>query len=170
MSNTKSVLKILTSLETFMMEESGRISRVQKESSSLIPQILLLNVEKVWNSKLTLELTCSFFVICWQMLHSSVISYQGSLHEWWQSWSLDNSIHFPTQGRHYCLCSKIVMSISTVATLWPESWLLVFKKWTVSLYTCPMVWCKWFGHSFSGSAARSVCTCCGWNLVLNFSN
>ena len=46
-SNTKSVLKILTSLETFMMEESGRISRVQKESSSLMPQILQLNIEKV---------------------------------------------------------------------------------------------------------------------------
>lgn len=88
------------------------------------------------------------------MLHSSVISYQGSLHGWWWSWSLDNNVHFPTQGRHYRLCSQIIMSISTVATFWPESWLLVFKKWVVSLYTCPMVWCKWFGHSFSGSAVR----------------
>ena len=104
------------------------------------------------------------------MLHSSVISYQGSLHEWWRSWSLDNNVHFPTQGRHYRLCSQIIMSISTVATFWPESWLLVFKKWVVSLYTCPMVWCKWFGHSFSGSAVRWVGTFCGSNLVLIFSN
>ena len=135
-----------------MMEESGRISRVQKESSSLMPQILQLNIEKVWNSKLTLELTCSF---CNLLTNATFNCYLLS---------------FPTQGRHYHLCSQIIMSISTVATFWPESWLLVFKKWVVSLYTCPMVWCKWFGHSFSGSAVRWVGTFCGSNLVLNFSN
>ena len=148
--------------------KKGRISRVQKESSSLMPQILQLNIEKVWNSKLTLELTCSF---CNLLTNAPFKCY---LLSWKFTWVM-------TKLKPWQQCTLSY----TRKTL-----LFMFPNCHVNFHSCYFMTRKLtpgiqevnsqpvylpdgmvqMVHSFSGSAARWVCTCCGSNLVLNFSN